>query len=105
MVAAVEQAGGNVHLTLLPGTEHDCWGAACGQYGIMAWMLEQRRGAWICWTPPGCRPWRWWHVLGVPGAFTLLVAAGWYSERRRRQRGRRPVANLSELQAVAGGNG
>jgi len=86
MVAAIERAGGNVHVTLLEAGGHDCWQQAFVRYGLMAWMLDQRRGAWICWTPPGCRSWRWWHVFGVPGALALVVAAGWCSERRRRRR-------------------
>jgi len=102
MVAAVKKAGGNVHLTLLEGKwresseawsewwwSHDCWSEAFHRYDIVAWMLAQRRGTWICWNPPGGRSWRWWHVLMVPSV--LLLAAvwlGWRWERGRRGRKR-----------------
>ena len=86
MVAAVKRAGGNAHLTLFPSGSHFCWDDAFHQCDAMAWMLGQRRDASLCWTPAGCRPWKWWHVFGVPGVFLALVGAGWYSERRRRMR-------------------
>jgi len=86
IVFAVQEAGGNAYLTLLPWREHGGWPVAFRQDDIMGWMLAQRRGAWICWTPPGCRPWRWWHVLTVPTVFGALVWWGWRSERNRRCR-------------------
>ena len=88
MVAAVQRAGGNIHLTLQQSSEHDSWDLAIKRYDIMNWMLEQRRGQWICWWPPGCRGWRWWHILGVPLAFLSIVCLGWYSEKRRRNSSR-----------------
>ena len=93
MVAAIQAAGGNIHLTLKPSKEHDCWSLALTVCDVTTWMLEQRRGQWICWRPPGIKPWRWWHILGVPLAFVSIVCLGWYSERRRRRAdgGRRKV--------------
>jgi predicted peptidase len=81
MVAAVKQAGGNIHLTTEPNGRHDSWTAAIQDYDIIGWMVAQRRNAWICWRPPGHR---WLHVLGMPVAFIMIVGLGWYSERRRR---------------------
>ena len=85
MVEAVEAAGGNIHLSLSRTGQHDAWTVALRGFDVVDWMLEQRRGAWICWRPPGCKPWRWWHILGVPLAFAGIVCVGWYSERRRRR--------------------
>jgi predicted peptidase len=102
MVAAVENAGGNVLLTLVPSDGHDCWQETFLRRGVMTWMLDQRRGTWICWTPPGCKPWKWWHVFGVPGAFLALVAIGWCSERNRRRRRRAQVAVLAESERTHG---
>jgi hypothetical protein len=104
MVAAVNAAGGNAHLTLLEGKwresseawsewwwSHDCWSEAFRDYHINAWMLAQNRSAWICWSPPGGgRPWQWWHV---PTALASLLAIGWLGWRwRRRRRNRLLVA-------------
>ena len=83
MTTAIEMAGGNVHLTLCKGRSHDCWNKAF-QMNVMDWMLEQRRGS-ICWTPPGCQPWKWWHLGAVPCAFIVLVWLEWYWVRRRRK--------------------
>jgi predicted peptidase len=99
MVAAVEKAGGNVHLTLLEGKwresseawsewwwSHDCWSEAFRQFDIMAWMLAQNRRSWVCWTPPGGRHWRWWHISTVPCVLLAVVWLGWCLEGRRRRR-------------------
>ncbi len=96
MVSAVEHAGGNIHLTRQQISEHNSWDLALKRYDVMTWMLEQRRGAWICWRPPGCKPWRWWHIFGVPFVFLSLVCLGWYSERRRRAR----RAGAQEIEAA-----
>jgi predicted peptidase len=100
MVAAIEEAGGNAHLTLLSAGGHYCWQQAFVKYEVMAWMLDQRRGAWVCWTPPDSRSWRWWHVFAVPGAFVVLLAAGWHSERQRRRRRRNRAATCSPSEAA-----
>jgi predicted peptidase len=82
---AIEAAGGNVHLTLIRAEGHDCWTKTFQYYNIMTWILEQKRGAWICWRPPGFRQ-RTWHIMATPAAFLILVWLGWCSERRRRQK-------------------
>ncbi len=104
MVAAVKQAGGNVHLTLLEGKwresseawsewwwSHDCWSEAFHRFDIMAWMLAQKRRSWICWAPPGRRPWNWWYFLTVPSVFVAAVWLGWCWEQRRRGRTQPPA--------------
>ena len=93
MVAAVKKAGGNVHLTLIPSTSHDCWSTAFQQHDILAWLLSQRRRAWVCWTPPGTYPWKWRHILTVPCVFSAIVGLGWYLERKRRHRKKRRTTN------------
>jgi predicted peptidase len=85
MVDAVRQAGGNIHLTMDRSGQHDSWDRAFRYYDIIGWMLAQRRNAWICWTPPGHRVWKWWQVFGMPVAFSVIVGLGWYSERRHRR--------------------
>lgn len=86
MVAAVEQVGGNVHLTVVPSDVHSTVGPAFRDVKVIDWMLAQRRGAWVCWTPPGHQPWKWWHILIVPGVFAAIVYFAWYVERNRRNR-------------------
>jgi predicted peptidase len=90
MVEALRAAGGNVYLTHDPGEHklknHDCWTAAFEKYDAMGWMLAQRRGAAIGWTPPGVRPWKWWHILTLPCLFLAVLRLGWHFEQRRRGR-------------------
>lgn len=95
MVAAVAATGGNVYLSLLTGDGHDCWSSAIGQHHVMAWMLEQRRGA-PSWTPPNCRPWQWWHILILPCALLVYVRLSWSIEQRRRRVAAATVATESE---------
>jgi predicted peptidase len=83
-VKAVEEAGGNIHLTLVPATGHNCWYAAFKVHDAMGWMLLQRRGALICWAPPGLRPWSWWHVVSAPCALVAIMWLGWRYGRKRR---------------------
>jgi predicted peptidase len=94
MVAAINAAGGNAYLTLLDAGGHDCWQQAFGRYDVMAWMLDQRRSAWVSWTPPGSRAWRWWHVFAVPCGFLALLVVGCWSERRRREHRRARAATV-----------
>ncbi|MCE5302775.1 MAG: dienelactone hydrolase family protein [Planctomycetaceae bacterium] len=82
-VAALQEAGCNVELALLPQAGHDCWTAAFQEYGVMPWLLEQRRDASVCWTPPGCRPWRWWHLLILPCAVLIFVRCAWHFKQHR----------------------
>ncbi len=84
-VSAVKQAGGNIHLTFLPSDQHDCRKDVFGGYDIVQWMLSQRRGAYVCWTPPGCNPWRWWHIVAVPVLFLGIVRLTWFIKQKRRQ--------------------
>ena len=64
----------------------------------MDWMLAQRRGA-FCWTPPGCRPWQWWHILTLPCALLVFVRLAWSIEQWRRRRAS-PVAVASESETA-----
>ena len=87
MVQAVKEAGGNVHLTLIPTRAHNSLPEAQADHQIVEWLLSQRRRTWIIWTPPGSSPdWQWWQVFGVPLALAVLVCLGWLSEVRRRRR-------------------
>ena len=90
MVAAVQQAGGNVHLTFTWHAIHDCWDEAFWSYDLMSWLLAQRRGG-LFWLPQECSPWKWWHVVSVPAAFLTLV---WWGLCRRRRR--RPTTGASK---------
>lgn len=97
-VAALKSAGGNVHLTFPDSGSHDCYTEAFQSYDIMEWMLAQRRGA-LCWTPPGCDPWQWWHILTLPGALLVFVRLTWCIEQRRRRKPSR-VAVASETETT-----
>ncbi|MEN6406581.1 MAG: PHB depolymerase family esterase [Thermoguttaceae bacterium] len=83
-VDAIVACGGNAHLSLLAAPGHDCWTTAIEQYPIISWMLEQRRGA-LCWIPPGCHFWQWWHLLTLPCAVLLFTRLAWHLEQRRRK--------------------
>ncbi len=100
MVAAVQAAGGNVHLTLpthIPELgRHDAWTDAFESHDILGWMLAQRRGASICWTPPGCDPWKWWHILILPCALLVIVRVAGYIDQRRQRTS--PIADHSEAE-------
>jgi predicted peptidase len=85
-VVAVQAAGGNVYLTVFPKGGHDAWTEALRDHHAMDWMLAQRRRAWTCWTPPGTYPWKWRHVLAIPGLFLTTIWLGWRFERKRRLR-------------------
>ncbi len=82
MVAAVQSAGGNVHLNIADVPGHNAWSAPL-QGGILEWILAQRKGR-FCWTPPGHDAWQWWHILIIPAAFVVFVRFAWSLERRRR---------------------
>ena len=86
-VAAVNLAGGNAHLTFPPSSDdkHDSWSAAFRRYNIVSWMLAQRRGG-LCWLPPGCRPWKWRHILAMPAAFLAIAWLAWLREKRKLRR-------------------
>ena len=43
MVAALRQAGGNVHYTEYPEGNHDIWDTAYGDAGMVHWMLQQKK--------------------------------------------------------------
>jgi predicted peptidase len=101
MVSAIQEAGGNACLTIPAGGEHDCWTTAFRRYEIVPWMLAQRRGAWICWTPPGCRIWRWWHILPVPMVIITTVIWSWRVERKRRQRKQRDTTANTKTQGTS----
>lgn len=94
-VAAVKHAGGNAQLTIIQRPGHDCWNDAFGQFDAMTWMQAQRRGDWY-WTPIGCRPWQWWHILAIPCAFLVFVRVTWYIEQRRRRHKASSVAPEAE---------
>ena len=83
MVEAVNAAGGNAHITLVPEKKHTCFIPAFQDHNVLDWMLAQRRGAWVCWTPPGCRTWSWWHILTVPFGFAAVAWLGLHLRRRR----------------------
>ena len=83
MTEAVKNVGGTILLTLPPSREHDCCTTAFQKYDVMAWMLEQRRGA-VCWTPPGYPPWKWWHILLLPCAALGSVRLVWHFRQKRR---------------------
>lgn len=90
MASAVRHANGTIHLTLLSsktdnrpttGANHDCWTKAMRDCEAIDWLLSQKRGG-SCWTPPGCPPWRWWHVLTVPCLFLACVRLAWHFKQR-----------------------
>jgi len=83
MVEAINAAGGNAHITLIPEKKHTCFVPAFQDHNVLDWMLAQKRGAWVCWTPPGCRTWSWWHILAVPCGFAAVVWLGFFLRRRR----------------------
>ena len=93
---ALQEAGGNVHLTEIESNSHDAWTPAFDQYHLLDWLLAQRRGRTTSWKP-GTLPlavrlrdfaqgWQWWQVLLQVGIPVLLVAGAWTAVRARRRR-------------------
>jgi predicted esterase len=59
-VAKLQAAGGRCCLTEVPSNRHDCWTAAFRDYGLLRWLLRQKRG-----------------VVDVPRPGALDSAARW----------------------------
>jgi predicted esterase len=73
MVAAIRSSGGYARLTEIPDVAHAAWSHAFGEYHILDWMLDRRRGhlnwtTYIQFTDPTILAIR----FGVPA---LLIAA------------------------------
>lgn len=123
-VALLTGAGGDVFLTEIDSSKHDCWTAAFNEYGLLDWLLAQKRGrrSWI--RSPGVTPitfrirrfiagWTWWQallqvVVGVAfGGVTIRLAIGlrrlfqhWRDTARPRKG---PKKRLRQASARAGG--
>lgn len=91
-VAQLHAAGGHGKLTEIDTVSHDCWTAAFGQYGLLDWMLAQRRGGPIVMDH---RPW-WqrikdlldgWSVPKLIGQAVVigLLIAGFFNVLKRLQ--------------------
>lgn len=86
MTQRLRELGGNVCLTEISTTSHDCWTAAFGEYRLLDWLLMQRRGEQNIGHPPGVVPlsarvenalagWAWWQLfLQVFVLFVVAVA-------------------------------
>jgi predicted peptidase len=87
MVEAVNDAGGDACLTIVPndGWRHDSWSRAFNQYKIVDWMLAQRKTDTFRLAPPGCRPWHWTTSLAVPVGMAAIFWGAWVTEKRRRR--------------------
>lgn len=83
MIDAINAAGGNALLTTPPRKKYSCFVPAYGEYKMLDWLLAQKRGAWVCWTPPGYRTWSWWHILVIPCGYAGIVWLGFFCRRRR----------------------
>ncbi len=100
MVAAVQTAGGNAHLTVADAWGHDAWSSPL-KGGILDWILAQRRGG-PCWIPPGHDAWQWWHVLTIPATIVVFVRLAWSLEQwRRRRQGRQAEQNAERTSQSA----
>ncbi len=88
-VQALTQIGGNVRLTEVESTEHDCWTVAFRDHHAIDWLLAQRRGrAGRAGRIPISRQivqsaaaWNWWQlaleaaVICVPAIFLWQLVA------------------------------
>ena len=103
-VERLRSAGGNVHLTEIDSSAHDCWNAAFHEYHLLDWLLSQRRGE------PGIAPgtvpavtqigdflatWKWWQILVQVGMPIAIVTVVW-SALRRRPRQTKPPPLIAE---------
>lgn len=82
-VAALQQAGGNVHLTGIESTDHDCWRAAFDDYDLLNWLLSQKKNDPRN-PPPGVSS--WYHLrteILAAGGTIVLVGIIWFVLRRR----------------------
>lgn len=71
--SALQDAGGTADVTLVPGSNHDCWRLAFENYELLNWLLAQDRRP-ISWTP--------WLLMA--GALTVLAGASYRELKRRR---------------------
>lgn len=76
-VYSLQKLGGNAHLTEIHSTDHDCWTDAFGKYGLMDWLLSQRRGGHPPGPPPGAVSLRWRirNTLGIWQSGQVLLSA------------------------------
>jgi predicted peptidase len=87
-VEAFKAAGGNTHLTLIPGNDHDCWYWAFLDYDLLGWLLDQRKGTTSA-RLPGYVPPPWWQtVLSVSAPAIVVIAVALELRRRRVLHGR-----------------
>lgn len=86
MVAAVRAAGGYALLTELADVAHGAWAHAFGDYHILDWLLEQRRGhvSWNIYLQFA----DWSKLVIGCGLMLLIVAVGWAAFCRRKARRR-----------------
>jgi predicted peptidase len=103
-VAAVKDAGGNVRLTEIATSDHNCWTAAFHEHHAFDWLMAQRRGRYAKAgsLPIACRlsyalaGWRWWQVplQAAVVALPLLLVLAMVRKRGDRQDTppRRPVS-------------
>jgi hypothetical protein len=88
----LKDAGGNVHLTEIESSGHDCWSAAFNDYHLLDWLLSQRRGHVS--PAPGSismsnglqdlfKEWRWWQVLAQAAVLAAILAILAVAVRRR----------------------
>lgn len=85
-VDALSVVGGTVHLTLVPGNDHDCWYFAFEDYDLFGWLMAQERGSAGA-RRPGTVPTPWWQTaLVASGVGVVMLAVGLEVRRQRRVR-------------------
>ncbi len=106
VVSDLKKAGGNVHLTEVDSTKHDCWTAAFEDYDLLEWLLSQRRGESSRWNAPGTiflrgrvnnllKGWAISQIVLQVGVLLALLTVVWYCAKQVR---RRHSGAKSELQ-------
>jgi len=88
LVAAIEEAGGDVHLTEIKKSLHDCWIEAFQEYRLLDWLLTQRRNSSQGLSPGHVRwsavDWaRFFGLTAGPAAVVVLIALAVRAEMRR----------------------
>jgi poly(3-hydroxybutyrate) depolymerase len=117
-VQTLARLGGNVHLTEVQIHQHDCWTQAFQVYGVLDWLLSQRRHAVPAGPPPGTvslswrtkstfSGWQWWQLVleaGVVSVIAIGTTLLLIRIRRARARCNKGIRELPSMDALINQN-
>ncbi|TWT41346.1 carboxylesterase family protein [Botrimarina hoheduenensis] len=72
-LTAIQEAGGDTHLTIIEANYHNCWAVAFRDYNVLEWLLSQKRGDFFA-PSPGKPPASFLRRVLIWSAGLLLLA-------------------------------